>query len=351
VLNVDALAYTNNLFRDFYAGLYERIVQRTPDLWGLWYETSNEPWKTDNMRLMLDKIGLKDLVKYLQQEKPDIALCTHFLPAEIISHLLSRGELDTRLAVVVTDFYVHAMWLSKAFHHYFVAHDESRVHLNMLGFPLDRITASGIPIDPAFLDPGDPQPLRRRYGMEMQLPLILISAGTFGMESAEDVVRMLRRLQTPVQVAVICGHNADLQQRLRQFADHYQEAFPRFRIEGYTDKMHEWMAMADLLIGKPGGLTTAEAMAVGLPMVVHHPIPGQEEHNSDHLLENGAAIKCSEILTLHYKVDQVLQSPQRLPAMRTAARKLAAPRAAQRIIDKLVEQVGRFPHNMSISTG
>jgi len=351
VLNIDTLAYTNKIFREFYAGLYDQMITRTPDLWGMWYETSNEPWKTDRMRLMLDKINLQDLVDLIEEEKPDIALCTHFLPAEIISHIISKGKGDTRLAIVVTDFYVHAMWLSRMFHQYFVAHEESRVHLEMLGFPRERITVSGIPIDPVFTESYDPAALRASYGIRADIPLILLSAGTLGMDSAEDVVRMLKRLQTPATVVVICGNNDDLHGRLQRFVDTYQHDHPVYRIEGYTDKMHEWMAMADIFIGKPGGLTTAEAMTSGLPMAIYHPIPGQEEHNSDHLLENGAAIKCSEILTLPYKIDQLLQDGQRLSMMKISALELAFPHAAEKVMDTLVANMEQHPHNLTVHTG
>ncbi|NCC49991.1 MAG: glycosyltransferase [Spartobacteria bacterium] len=351
VINIDALDYTNAIFREFYSGMYEQMVTRTPDLWGMWYETSNEPWKSDKMRLMLDKLNLQDLVKRITDEKPDIAVCTHFLPAEIISHIISKGLVDTRLAIVVTDFYVHAMWLSRIFHRYFVAHEESRAHLEMLGFPGERVTVSGIPIDPVFTETHDPAALRAAYGIRPDLPLILVSAGAFGLDSAEDVVRMMKRLQTKVTVAVVCGQNTELRERLQTFVDKSACDYPIYRIEGYTEAMHEWMAMADLFIGKPGGLTTAEAMTSGLPMAIYQPIPGQEEHNSDHLLEFGAAIKCSEILTLPYKVDKLLQDEPRMAAMKMSALELAFPHAAETVVDTLVDNMKLSPHNLTVHTG
>jgi processive 1,2-diacylglycerol beta-glucosyltransferase len=350
VLNVDTLEYTNPLFRDFYAKLYEQMVTRTPDLWRIWYETSNEPWKTDRMRLMLDKINLQDLVKLIQHEQPDITLCTHFLPAEIISSIIKDGKIKTRLAITVTDFYVHAMWLSRVFHRYFVAHEESREHLRALGFPHDRITVSGIPIAPVFRLPRDKQTLRQQYDLDPSLPLILLSAGTFGMESAANTAQALTKLETPVQLVAICGRNDELRQHLQTIADQSPAPFPRFRIEGYTQVMHEWMAMADLFIGKPGGLTTAESLASQLPMVVWQPIPGQEEHNSDHLLENGAAIKCSELLTLPYKIDTLLRDPDRLAAMQRNARRISHPSASRDVIDTLLKHLNDHPQNLILQT-
>ena len=109
-----------------------------------------------------------------------------------------------------------------------------------------------------------------------------------------------------------------------------------FKILGYTDEMHRWMQMSDLFIGKPGGLTTAEALACGLPMMIVAPIPGQEDRNSDHLLEKGIALKCNEFTTLAYKIDGLLDHPEQLAAMREKARFYGRPHAAATIVDSLL---------------
>jgi processive 1,2-diacylglycerol beta-glucosyltransferase len=102
--------------------------------------------------------------------------------------------------------------------------------------------------------------------------------------------------------------------------------------------MHKWMQMSDLFIGKPGGLTTAEALACGLPMIIVAPIPGQEERNSDHLLEKGIALKCNEFTTLAYKIDGLLDHPEQLAAMRAKALAYGRPHAAATIVDSLLHQ-------------
>jgi processive 1,2-diacylglycerol beta-glucosyltransferase len=111
----------------------------------------------------------------------------------------------------------------------------------------------------------------------------------------------------------------------------------RFLVLGYTDRMHELMKMSDLFIGKPGGLTTSEALACGLPMAVFSPIPGQEERNADHLLEEGAGIRCNELTTLPFKIDTLLGDPARLARMREAAATLGRPHAARTIVDTLLD--------------
>jgi len=346
VLNVDALSYTNKLFRDFYSKFYIKLVQDAPTFLGWWYETSDEPWKTDKMRLMLDRMNTGPLVKLIKDFRPTQTICTHFLPAEIISHLMEKKVVQTQLSVVVTDFDFHAMWLSKVFHHYFVALEETRVHLTMLGLPPERITVSGIPVDMAFAERKKMPEARAKLGLSPDKPVILVSAGALGVGPAEKMVRMLQALKTPSQIVVVCGRSEALEQNvLRQVSDSLAFHLD-FKVIGFTDQMHDWMAAADLFIGKPGGLTMAEALASELPFVVVAPIPGQEERNSDHLLEKGAGIRCNELTTLPFKVDSLLGDHARLRQMRLSARRMARPYAAVTVLKTLLRRPSTLPVNV-----
>jgi processive 1,2-diacylglycerol beta-glucosyltransferase len=341
IRNVDALRFTNKLFRDFYSKLYIQLVHKAPTILGFVYRNSDEPWKTDRMRLMLDRLNTRALERFIAKFKPDITVCTHFLPAEIISYLISKGKLNARLSIVVTDLDVHAMWLCRTFHRYFVALEEAKIHLQVLGFPGDNITVSGIPIDPVFSQPpGDRAALRQEAGFDIHRPLFLVSGGALGVSPAAGVIEALSRLRRPAQAIVVCGKNAELRADLEKQAAAVQANVPglTIRVIGYTNEMHKWMQMSDLFIGKPGGLTTAECLACGLPMVIVSPIPGQEERNSDQLLEKGIAIKSNEFTTLAYKLDALLDDPARLQAMREKALQFGRPDAAETIVDTLLNQ-------------
>ncbi len=340
VRNVDALRFTNRLFRDFYSKLYIQLVQRAPTILGIVYNSTDEPWRTDRMRLMLDRLNTGPLERFIAKFKPDITVCTHFLPAEIISYLITKGKLDARLSIVVTDLDVHAMWLCRTFHRYFVALEESKIHLENLGLPGDHITVSGIPIDPAFGHIGNRDEMRREAGFDTDRPLFLISGGALGVSPAAGVLDGLARLRHPAQAIIVCGRNADMKAGMEKQARAIEAAHPglTFRVLGYTDEMHRWMQMSDLFIGKPGGLTTAESLASGLPMIIVAPIPGQEERNSDHLLEKGIALKCNEFTTLAYKIDGLLDHPEQLAAMREKALAYSRPFAAATIVDTLLNQ-------------
>ncbi|MEA3211607.1 MAG: processive 1,2-diacylglycerol beta-glucosyltransferase [Chthoniobacter sp.] len=334
VIHADALKFTNKLFRDFYSTLYMRLVRSAPDVLGWMYRASDEPWKGEAVRTQLDRLNTQKLIKFIRDFDPHITVCTHFMPAGIISHLMEKGELETHLSIVVTDMDCHAMWLSRLFHRYFVAIDETKAHLEALGLPPERITVSGIPVDPVFAEPVDREAVRASLGLKPDSTTLLLSAGALGVGPTELLVERLKLLQHEFQAIVICGKSEEIKTRVEQAAGGDQG---RFRILGYTDRMHELMKVSDLFIGKPGGLTTSEALACGLPMVVFSPIPGQEERNSDHLLEEGVAIKCNELTTLPFKIDRLLADPARLAAMRRAAAAVGRPNAARTVVDTLLD--------------
>jgi len=334
VINNDALKYTNKLFRDFYSRFYTSLVRSAPNFLGWWYKTSDEPWHTDRMRHMIDRLNTKPLVRFIRKFDPDIIVCTHYMPAGIISHLIATKQLQAHLSIVVTDFDFHAMWLSRSFHRYFVAIDETKAHLEMLGIPNARITVSGIPIDPVFQQSINREEERLRLGLNPEKPVLLLSAGAYGVGPTEFMVERMLNLNSDAQTVVICGHNDELKQRILQLVDNQSS---RFKVLGYTDEMHKLMKMADIFIGKPGGMTTSEAIACGLPMCVVSPIPGQEERNSDHLLEEGIAVKCNDLTTLPFKLERLLEDRDRLARMKANALRFAKTNASVTIVDTLLE--------------
>jgi len=334
VFNNDALQYTNKLFRDFYSKLYASLVRSAPNFLGWWYKTSDEPWRTDRMRHMIDRLNTKPLVRFIREFDPHITVCTHFMPAGIISHLIATKQIQARLSIVVTDLDFHAMWLSRSFHRYFVAIDETKAHLEMLGIPSERITVSGIPIDPVFQTAVNREDERLRLGLTTDQPVLLLSAGALGVGPTEFMVERLLNLRHDAQTVVVCGRNEELRRRIQSIV----QARPgRFQVLGYSDEMHKLMKMADVFIGKPGGMTTSEAIACGLPMCVVAPIPGQEERNSDHLLEEGIAVKCNDLTTLPFKLDRLLDDPDRLARMRANALRFAKPEASATIVQTLID--------------
>lgn len=337
VRHIDTLAYTNKLFRHLYSKAYIEMVNKMPDVLGWLYDHLDKPWKNERRRLALDKLNTRPFVKMLKEYQPDITICTHFLPAEIISWLKAKQRIATRQAIVVTDFDVHAMWLCHHYEQYFVALDETRVHMERLGIPPEKITVSGIPIDTVFAVEKDKRAMRDKHGLHQDTQTILLSAGGFGVGPMEHIVSSLGELRHPAQVVALCGRNDELRRRIERVAGTFA-ASARVSVKaiGFTKEMDEYMTASDILLGKPGGLTTSEALTKGLVIVIVNPIPGQEERNSDHLLEDGVAIRCNNLPALAYKIDRLLEDPQRVSLMQSNARRLARPLAAREIVSKLL---------------
>ena len=337
VHHFDVLNYTNKLFRHLYSKAYIDLVNKMPEVPGWVYDKLDKPWKNERRRLALDKLNTRPFVKLLREYQPDLIVCTHFLPAEIVSWLKAKERLASRQAIIVTDFDVHAMWLVHHYERYFVALDEARVYLEVLGIPPEKITVSGIPIDPVFAIRKDKQEMRAKHGLEPDRTTILLSAGGFGVGSVDALVASLLPLQHRTQVVAICGRNEELKERLTKLAARSnRDGNVILKPFGYTKEMDELMTASDLVLGKPGGLTTSEALAKGLVFVIVNPIPGQEERNSDHLLEGAAAIRCNNLPTLSYKLDRLLADPHRFKSMQANARRMGHPNAAKEIVDRLV---------------
>lgn len=337
IKNVDALDYTNPLFRRLYGKTYLEMVNTMPEILGWMYDSLDKPWQNERRRLALDRLNTQPFIKFLKNYQPDIAVCTHFLPAEIISWLKAKGKINFPQAIVVTDFDAHAMWLAHHYEHYFVALDETKIHLEKLGIPNAKLTVSGIPIDPIFAESKDKRAMREKFGLAAEKLTILVSAGGFGVGNIEHLLQALSELETPAQILAMCGRNEELKIKLEKLAaERLNNERVDFKLIGYTKEMDEYMSAADLIVGKPGGLTTSEALAKNLVFVIVNPIPGQEERNSDHLLEQGCAIRCNNLPVLAYKIDELVNNEKRFDQMKANVASFARPNAASDIVNKLL---------------
>jgi processive 1,2-diacylglycerol beta-glucosyltransferase len=178
--------------------------------------------------------------------------------------------------------------------------------------------------------------MRAKYGLDPEMPTIILSLGGFGVGRIETLLDSLRSVRPPVQILAMCGRNEELKAKLDSIPS--DKGGARVVAVGYTRDMDEYMSASDLIVGKPGGLTTCEALAKGLVFVIANPIPGQEERNSDHLLERGCAIRSNNPATLGYKIEQLINDSSRLATMSTNALNFARPNAAFDIADTLADQ-------------
>jgi processive 1,2-diacylglycerol beta-glucosyltransferase len=214
------------------------------------------------------------------------------MPLDIMAHLRSKARLKPEpfTASIVTDFEAHALWMEDGVNLYCVAAEETKARLVARGAEADEIVVTGIPISARFSQKIEAKAVRRAMGLRDDLPVVLVPSGGFGMGPVGRILEELDKVRGEFQTIVVTGRNAELRRELagvdRKHPTH---------VLGFATNMHELMAVADLIITKPGGLTTSEALAMGKPLFVFNPIPGQEAANSDFLLERGAAAKVNRV--------------------------------------------------------
>ncbi len=319
---VDSLKYTNRLFARLYQKIFLWLVNASPSLYGIIYKETGKKveHRTDKVVELHDRLAYRKLMAHVEEFRPDAILCTHFLP----SNVMLAKKVAVPVYVVVTDFDVHPLWINKRAAGYFVASEGVKVLLVRAGYPADRIRVTGIPIHPLFAREIPPTPSDR--------PRLLFMSGGFGMGHMEEALECLLAIPKPFHLAVIAGKNEKLKKRLDAVAR------GRCEVHGFVTNVHEFMAASDLIITKAGGLTVSECLARSLPMVLFAPIPGQEECNSDHLLEKGAAVKARSLDLLDHKVLELLENPARLDMMRRSAAAAARPYAGRDILRHVLDE-------------
>lgn len=338
VQNMDVLTLTNGMFRKLYGSAYLDLVNKMPHVLGYFYDFLDRPpspqKKSDTLRRMAQRMNLGKFIKFLSATPWDVVVNTHFLPAEMIAGLKSKGDFPAPQLTVTTDFETHRLWSNEPCEHYFTATREGARYLEHWGVAAGKCTVTGIPIHPRFSKRPSREECRAKHNIGGDRPVVLQLAGGFGVGPIEQILDSLCKIEQPLELIVVTGRNADLMEKLlsKKLPERH-----RVKILGFTTEMDELMTAADLIVTKPGGLTTSEALACGAAIAVVNPIPGQESRNSDFLLEHGAAIKINNMATLQLKVGDVLANADRLQTLRNNAAALGKPRAAYDIAAKALE--------------
>jgi processive 1,2-diacylglycerol beta-glucosyltransferase len=327
VQHVDVLDFTNAAFRRVYGAGYFYTAHKLPRLVGQLYDMldHSDRGPSSTARLAFERLNFMRLTRLLTHEKWDLVINTHFLPAELVASLKRKGKVEFPQATVVTDFDVHGLWINQPCEKYFVATEEARENVIAGGVGAEHIEVTGIPIDPIFAARLDVDEIFHRHGLASDRPIVLQLAGGFGVGSIEQIYRAIQEVPMPVQIVVVTGKNVAARETLEAIPSHPRH---RMKVLGFTSEMHELMTVASIVVSKPGGLTTSECLARGAAMVVVEPIPGQEDRNSDFLLENGCAIKVNNLASLTHKLASLLGDPARLETMRHQVSRSARPRAA-----------------------
>jgi len=319
-------------FRALYADYYLKIVERHPAVWAYLYHASDKMPRDAlfaKMRRAIERLNTRPLRDAVRNFAPEQIICTHFLPAELLAHEIRRGRAVPPVWVQVTDFDLHRLWVQAGMRGYFAASDEIAFRMCARGIAKENIAVTGIPIMPVFRQKLDRGKCAKELGIAPDKTTLLLMTGGAGIAGSESLIEKLLALPRDFQIVALAGRNEKLLARYRAL----RTAYPaRLLPLGFTTTIERVMACADLAVTKPGGLTVSECLAVGLPMVLIAPIPGQEERNADYLMEHGVALKAHDAVALEYKLGQLLAHPERLARMRANMHALGHPEAARAVL-------------------
>ena len=336
ITHLDVMDFVPSSFRKVYADSYIKLVDKAPLLWAYLYQNTDKQESSSlltKIRRNIERLNTRDLKKEISKLAPDAIICTHFLPAELASRRIEKGETMPPIWVQVTDFDVHGLWVHPHIQGYFVASDEVAARLQARGIAADSIKVSGIPIMPQFSTPLNPALCANEIGINPNKLTLIMMSGGLGVGNIANMAQALLQLPSDFQIIALAGKNEKMLLELQTLAAQYPaRLFPM----GFTKTIEKLMAVSDLAITKPGGLTSSECLAMHLPMIVVSPIPGQEERNADYLLESGAALKAVDIPALCYKVQKLVQNPVHLDFMREHMAKVAKPTAANTVLSHVL---------------
>ncbi|MFH1288482.1 MAG: glycosyltransferase [bacterium] len=338
-LCVNSFSFSGFIATNIVSFIYFYIIKLTPELWGCLYDNIWIKQKIDIFHSLINWGNSIRFYSLIKRFRPSIVVCTQAIPCGIVASLKKRKKVDIPLVAVITDFVAHIYWIYKEVDVYFVATEDTKIKLIKHGISEKKIEVTGIPIDHHFIDSINKKGIFEKEKLSDKVKTILLMGGSKGFGKLEEMVLNLTEIRSSCQIIAIAGNNMKLKKRLEKIA---QKRKKSIKVYGYSDNLNELMEISDLIITKPGGLTSSEVLAKGLPMVIVNPIPGQEEGNSRFLVQNGAAVRVDDIKELSNIVDILFDDPAKLQKMRQSALKLAKPMASRDIGNIIMELGGNY---------
>jgi processive 1,2-diacylglycerol beta-glucosyltransferase len=326
---VDSYKYAASVVSRVVSDGYLGMVKTLPQMYRFLYNRAERATEVGAFRTWIHQFTAGNLRGLLHEMKPDVVICTHAFPCGVMAEYKKQFADAPPVVGVVTDFAVHSFWMHENIERYAVATPEMRATMIARGIRPERIIVSGIPVSPAFGErPADVLALRGKLDLPRDRSIVLMMGGGLGIGPLATMMQELNTLDIPICAVAIVGRSSRSAERVFEAA--HDVRYP-MRVMGFVGNVDEYMHAADLLITKPGGLTSAEALAAEVPMVLFKPLPGQEERNTRYLVERQAAIRVKRAQDLPRAISGLLSSESARNDMRTAMRALAKPHAAREV--------------------
>ncbi|UOF91590.1 1,2-diacylglycerol 3-glucosyltransferase [Fodinisporobacter ferrooxydans] len=337
----DFMEMTHPVLNSLTRYCYFQSIRYAPKLYGAFYKSTRSIKPDSLFQKQLNQLGSRTLKDFLQDYQPDIVIATFPTPAGVVSGLKERGVTNVPLVTVITDHAVHSQWLHSQTDLYLVGSDYVQKGMIQRGIAEDKIAVTGIPIRPNFNQTIETQEARKRLGLRQELPTLLIMGGAYGiMGDIGSLCEELFQFPKPLQIVVICGKNEKLKQQLESSLQTKQPIGKNaIHIHGFVETIHDFMAAADLILTKPGGLTVTECLAMELPMLLYRPIPGQEQQNADFLIQSNVAVLANTKMEAIDSVNTLLFRKRIvLKKMGDHTKQLKHTHAAEDIVEQIINR-------------
>ena len=316
---IDCMKYINKPIEKITTAAYREMAKKAPWAWGKIYSDSQKG-PLAHISSRSNKIFAIKLLKLLREKQPDIIISTHPFGSQMCSYLKRKGKITAEIATIMTDFSPHDQWLvgSDFTDYFFVAHDKMKDYLISKNIPEEKIFATGIPISSRFLKQYNKEEILKEFDLQKDKKTILFfGGGEFGLGKTQtvEIFESLIRDFNDLQIIAISGKNPKMKESFNNIVQKYNKE-NSVKILEYTNQVPELMSISDLVVSKPGGLTTSESLASNLPMIIINPIPGQEEENAEFLESKGTGIWLRKDDSSFEVLKSVIDSPTKLDEMK-----------------------------------
>lgn len=325
ILNLNAFRYTTPISEHIVNRLYTTIIRKTPKIWDYVYDNPDIKKKIDRFKESIDNLNSPKLKRLFEKFRPDIIVCTQAYPCGMVANYKRTYNSQLPLVAVLTDYVPHTYWIYDNVNYYITPSEEVTQRLIKKGVSSAKIKTLGIPFNPAFNQAVDRNSIGHKLGLDQGLKTILIMGGGQGLGPIKTIVHSLEKVKPGIQEIIVCGTNKKLYKSLKKKIKHCKQ---KIFLYGYVSNINELMSVSDIVITKPGGITTSEALAKRLPLIIIKPLPGQEINNTDYLISRNAAIKIDKPKHTNVVIEDLFTNTDKLKRLSESAGSIAKPNAA-----------------------
>jgi len=325
ILNINAFNYTNPVAEKITNSIYMGIIKMAPKIWDYLYDNPKIAKKIEKIKKSIYKANSPKLKKLFDKFNPDVVICTQAFPCGMVSDYKLTYRSSLSLIAVLTDYAPHSYWIYDNVNYYVTPAEDVSSRLVNKGVRPEKVKSLGIPFDPKFNEPLGKNKIMRKLKLTFGIPTVLIMGGGQGLGPIKAIVKALEKAKGGIQEIIVTGTNKKLYKTLKRRIKKYKKKVLLF---GYTQHINELMHVAEIVVTKPGGVTTAEVIAKSKPMIIIKPLPGQEANNARYLTKKGAAIKLDNPKKINLIIDEFIRNPHKLSRLSEAAKGISKPNSS-----------------------